>query len=198
MWVDILKVTIPSVFGLLTAIVTILLNRSNVSLNKAKGTTDKSLNRDVEVYRLLYPLREKYGAMRVYIKLFHNGGTYFSGEHKKKITMHYHAEGPGVKDISDDFQDRLVKGQLFRLVDELRKNNDQLYRDNRELVECAETREQMSLYDIQASFHVMMRDNDKDPIGMLAITFDRIDPLSSVDRAAIVEASHKIKRLLLI
>jgi hypothetical protein len=196
MWIDILKVSIPSVFGLLTAIITILLNR-NASTNKAKGTTDKSLNRDVEVYRIIYPLRERYDAMRCYVKMFHNGGVYFSGEHKKKLTMHYHAEAPGIKDISDDFQDCLIKGPLFRLIDEIRQNKDQLYRDNRDLIECPEVRAIMSTYDTQSSFHVMMRDSEGDPIGVMALTFSRVDPLSSVDRAAIVEMSHKIKRLLL-
>ena len=198
LWLELIKALAQPMGGLITALSVIALNNYLAKAQKAKGTMDYTMDKGAEIYKFIYDLQRRYDALRVTVFLLHNGGTYFNGDHKKKVTMQYEAPRLGVDEISDDFQDYLIKGALFRWMDGMRQSkHGALYYDNRAQIDDVDIKGLLGSYDVQGCYSILLRDREGDAIGVLDIAFDRTDPLTSTERDSIFSHSGKLRSLLI-
>jgi hypothetical protein len=196
-WLEVFKASIGPVLGTVTAVAIIIIN-NYLARNKAKSTMDHTMDKGAEIYKFIYGLRDRFSALRVSVYLLHNGGTYFNGDHKKKVTLQYEAPRPDEDEISDDFQDRLIKGAVFNWINAIRSNQTNcLYIENRALLHDLDIRGLMGAYGAESSFSLLVRDREGDAIAVLELAFDRTDALSSLDRDQILSQSARLRNLLL-
>jgi hypothetical protein len=198
MWLDLSEKVLPHLAAVLTTLMTLWVKHYLDGQNKAKTTMDYTMDKGAAIYKVIYGLRDRYDTLRTAVYLLHNGGTYFTGDHKKKVTLQYEAPRNGVAEISDDFQDRLIKGAVFNWLNQMRGTRTGcLYIDNRAMVADTDMNALLHNYDTESSYSILIRDREGDPIAVLSMDFDRTDPLKSFDRDHILSQCAKLRSLLL-
>lgn len=116
--ITIVSVLISSVAG-----PTIVEYVKNIFRKKEFDPVQDSLENNILVENKVERIKEEFGADRVYILQFHNGGQFFpSGKSMKKFSMFYESINPSISSLTNQFQN--IPISLFsRSLDQLAKND---------------------------------------------------------------------------
>lgn len=145
---------------------------------------------------ICYELLMRFNAHRVFLKQYHNGGHWFSGDSMLKMTCTNEAVRPGVSKLQRDFQSILISADYFKFIDKLSKR-EFIHTLNTDEIQSAELKAQCSYYGIRESFDHIIKDEFELPLACLSVTFDRKKNLSVEDIAEIKILVTKLKNVLL-
>lgn len=188
-----LKIILPALGGFISGAGLIWWKWKLDNSTKPKTTMDKTTQKSLETDRFCWTLKDKFNARRVAVFLLHNGGSYFTGDHIKRMTCVN--ETPAGRYLSD-FDQVLIRGPLMRWVNELR-TNDTYYVPDVDQHQDAEIQALMVHYGSKASWSIMLRDRDSDPVGILSISFDQTAPLNLSAIAGLQLQVKKLEKILL-
>lgn len=168
-FINILEVILTSLTSIIVALISAGIFKSWIEKRnekRHKGKLIQQIKKDEIVHFALRELRRLYGADRIYVAQYHNGGHFYTNSPMQKFSITYERCSDGLEKISDKFQSVFVSHfnwYIRKMID------GEMFYSNVDEIEDISTRAVLSSYGVQSHISCPIYDKESHIIGHLGM-----------------------------
>lgn len=156
------------------------------------------VNKNKDIYPILWKLLVKYGASRVVIFQFHNGTSYYSNNHIQRMTASHEVyDEDKALAISRSYTDIPITENMTDTLVHVSRTGYMHIDDVNKTKELSDKHKStLKLYDVDSLLSVALRNKESQIVGILSLHFNEPDALSCDDVLEVRNLKSEIENVL--
>lgn len=178
-WADVGLVITAIIYGVVQAI-----RKRKQKTEKVHSNIEGDVKFSIPIYDIITNILFDYPATRAFIKQFHNGNKFYSGQHIQRLTISHEKVKPGVKPLRPYHDGILVSPEVHDIIKEMDRNHRDWYFCSDIEKAQPDLFRWMQSHDSRAILYFRLYDKKtEETIGLLGLTFNhkfKLDEISDV------------------